>query len=889
MDYGIGKVFPPLVLVTCRLVRANGKGGIQEQYPLCGPMFQVAALRVGLAQVTFQFLENIDQRRRVWQAILYRKTEAIGLSRSVVGILPDDYYFGGVKGRMPEGRKDILPPGVAGIRLVFVAYKSGKFPEIRFLELGFQLGFPTGVYAHIHWKRAIFAAIKIGVYKAMDNIQTKTLQDLEFPAVLRQLADRCQTEHGKALCPNLAPIADKALLAELLGQTSEYLASFSTDNKFPNHGFDSINGELSLLKIENAILEISGFRRIAGLCGTVAAHKQFLKKFREYYPLLYTFSEGVARNKEIPELIHAVVDRFGEIKDDASKELKQLRKEIQQVKGRVNQSFTAALNTYQASDFLDEIRESVVENRRVLAVKAMYRKKVRGAVMGTSKTGSIVYIEPEASLAWSRELSNLEFEEREEIQRILRQLTAEISPYAPLLEAYQAYLTQIDLTAAKAKYAQEMNAVLPQINEKRELHLRDAYHPLLYLTNKRLREKTWPQTMSLSPDNRIIVISGPNAGGKSITLKTIGLLQLMLQSGLLIPVHEGSTLCLFDQILTDIGDNQSIENHLSTYSYRLKNMNRFLQRCDKNTLFLIDEFGTGSDPELGGALAEACLEVFYEREAFGVITTHYANLKLLADELPFMANANMQFDSRSLEPTYQLVMGQAGSSFTFEVAQQNGIPYSLINKAKKKIARGKVRFDATIARMQKERSKMAKTGSRLQEEEIKARDEAKKLEALNARIKAKLGDYQELYDHNQRMIYLGNKVNTAAEKYFDDKKKRPLVSELLRIVETENSKRKKQSDRSAKAGKEKKEQLATEVHQEVKRIRKQKKAIKKQQTPESKQQPRPVFEVGDRVRLTDGRAVGSIDSLEKNKAVVNYGQFTTNVSVDQLELVEKGR
>ncbi len=191
----------------------------------------------------------------------------------------------------------------------------------------------------------------------------------------------------------------------------------------------------------------------------------------------------------------------------------------------------------------------------------------------------------------------------------------------------------------------------------------------------------------------------------------------MLQSGLLVPVHERSSFCLFGQILTDIGDNQSIENHLSTYSYRLKNMNRFLAQCDRHTLFLIDEFGTGSDPELGGALAEACLEVFYERESFGVITTHYANLKLLANELPFMANANMLFDSGSLEPTYQLMLGQAGSSFTFEVAQKNGIPFNLINRAKKKIERGKLRFDATIAQMQKERRKMAQKGSRLQEEE----------------------------------------------------------------------------------------------------------------------------------------------------------------------------
>ncbi|TFG72313.1 MAG: DNA mismatch repair protein MutS, partial [Flavobacteriales bacterium] len=429
-------------------------------------------------------------------------------------------------------------------------------------------------------------------------------------------------------------------------------------------------------------------------------------------------------------------------------------------------------------------------------------------------------------------------------------------------------------------------AIMTEINDAHRLFLRDAFHPLLFWGNRLRNEDTFPQTIELHPENRIIVISGPNAGGKSITLKTIGLLQLMLQSGMLIPVHERSSVCLFDQILTDIGDNQSIENHLSTYSYRLKNMNHFLKKCDNNTLFLIDEFGTGSDPELGGALAEAFLEVFYDRGAYGVITTHYANLKALADELPHATNANMLFDGKSLEPTFQLVLGEAGSSFTFEVAQKNGIPYNLINKAKKKIARGKVRFDATIAKLQKERSKMAKTGSRLHEEELKAREEAARLEKLNAKIKTKLENYQELYDHDQRMIQLGNKVNTVADKYFRDKKKRILVSELLRIVETENSKRKKKTAQEYKIENVKKAQVTQEVQQEVNVIRQKKKIASKKEEAKVKNKPRPIFKPGDRVRLFDGKAVGSIDKLEKNKAVVNYGIFTTNVSVDQLELVE---
>ena len=721
----------------------------------------------------------------------------------------------------------------------------------------------------------------------MVKIPKKTLQDLEFPTVLQQVSSRCNTEMGKAKALELEPESDLETLHRILGQTSEYLASFTNENRIPNHGFDPIEKELQLLRIENTTLEVPGFRRIGNICTTIITHKKFFKKFKEYYPLLFGVSESIEANSEIPSEIDAVIDKFGEVKDNASDKLFAIRREMNQVKGKIGQSFASALNTYNGSDYLDDIRESVVENRRVLAVKAMYRKKIKGTTMGTSKTGSIVYIEPEATLRYSRELNNLEYDEKEEVQRILNTLTHRIRPYAPLLAAYQDFLAHIDITAAKAKYASDTNALLPKINTDKRLFLRDAYHPLLYLSNKRSKQKTYPQTIELEPENRIIVISGPNAGGKSITLKTIGLLQVMLQSGLLIPVHERSSVCMFNRILTDIGDNQSIENHLSTYSYRLKNMNRFLRKCDAETLFLIDEFGTGSDPELGGALAEAFLEVFYERGAYGIITTHYANLKALADELPHTTNANMLFDGKTLEPTFQLVLGEAGSSFTFEVAQKNGIPYSLINKAKKKIERGKVRFDATIAKLQKERSKMSQTSDRLQEEESKARKEAQRLEKLNAKIKDKLVNYQELYDHDQRMVLLGNKIDKAASKYFQNNKKRPLVSELLQIVETENSKRKKKSAAVAKAERIKQAEVAQEARSKVKDIREEKKIQRKKAVIKEKNQPLPVLKIGDRVRMKDGKAVGSIDTLEKKKAIVNYGQFTTHVGLEQLELVER--
>lgn len=716
------------------------------------------------------------------------------------------------------------------------------------------------------------------------KILKKNLEDLEFPSVLRQVADYCHTPMGKEAVMKITPMASQEPIELSLRETVEYQSSFENENTIPPHEFDAVNGELQFLNIDNTTLTLEGFKRIVLLVNRVLALQKFFKKYKTYYPLLFEGVNQLNLHPEIPEEVNQVIDRFGEVKNNASQDLSRIRQEILAVRGKINKSFANALNSYASSEYLDDIRESVMDNRRVLAVKAMYRKKVKGRVLGASKTGSIVFMVPDSVSQLNTQLHNLEFEETEEIKRILRKLTEVIRPFSTDLSKYQDYLTAFDVTFAKARYSAAINGMMPGINTDRELNLIEAYHPLLLRTNQLKGLKTYPQTIALHPKNRIVVISGPNAGGKSITLKTVGLLQLMIHSGIPIPVHERSSVCLFQQLLTDIGDNQSIENHLSTYSYRLKNMKGFLQKGDENTLFLIDEFGTGSDPELGGALAEAMLEEFYQKGAYGLITTHYTNLKVLADELPHATNANMLFDSTTLEPTYQLESGQPGSSFTFEVAAKMGIPYRIINKAKKKIARGKVRFDATIAKMQKERNRMAKTGTRLQEEEIKARDEAQKLEKLNAKIKAKLENYQELYDHDQRMIQLGRKLDEAAQRYFQSGKRRPLISELLHLVETENSKRKKSSAKQQQVNKAKKEAVTEEVKREVKALKAgNAKRAKKKPTPPK---PMPELKVGDRVRMTDGRAVGSIDSLEKNKAIVNYGQFTTNVSIDKLELVE---
>ena len=720
----------------------------------------------------------------------------------------------------------------------------------------------------------------------MISITDKTLQDLEFNTVLQTISERCNTEIGKQKALEIIPFKDKEVLMNALLQTSEYLSSFSNNNAIPNHGFDNLTNDLKFLAIEDSFLEVSCFRKIATLSETVNVLLLFFKKFHDYYPKLNEKALQVEYTKYIIQKIDEIVDKYGEIKDNASPELINIRRDMNLVRGKVNQSFGQALSQYNGLGYLDEIKESIVDNRRVLAVMAMYRRKVKGSILGSSKTGSIAYIEPEATLRYSRELSNLEYEEREEITRILKKLSNDIRPFLELLRQYQDFLSDIDVVAAKAKYARKINAVLPTITTEKQLYFREAFHPILYLNNLEKKEITFPQTIELNPESRIIVISGPNAGGKTISLKTVGLLQLMLQCGILIPVHERSKTFLFDRILTDIGDNQSIENHLSTYSYRLKNMNYFLKKCNSKTLFLIDEFGTGSDPELGGALAEIFLEEFYHREAFGIITTHYSNLKILANELPFASNANMLFDEKSLEPMYKLILGQAGSSFTFEVAQKNGIPFGLINRAKKKIEGGKVRFDKTIATLQKERSKLEKTSLNLKEEETRAREEGKKMETINTKIQEKLERYQELYDANQRLIYIGQKVDDISEKYFNNKDKKILIGEFLKMVEIENSKRKKATVKEKVAKEIIKKIVIQEVEAKVEEIRVAKKEKKIKAQKQESERPKVVLKVGDRVRMIDGKSVGTIDKIEKNKAIVNYGVFTSKVSLEELEYVQ---
>lgn len=731
------------------------------------------------------------------------------------------------------------------------------------------------------------------------NISEKTLQDLEFKTVLQHVKEHCISGLGKENVVEILPFTSRKQLFIELHLVNEYVSSFESENRIPNHGFDNIIESVKRLKIENSFIETDAFLKIAATSLTVNEHIKFFKKFKVQFPTFYELTQKIEFTKYVDDEIKKIIDISGEVKNNASSTLKQIRRDINNVRGKIGASFSSALSKAIAAGYLDDIKETIVDNQRVLAVAAMHRRKIAGSLLGSSKSGNIVYIAPQATLSYSREYQNLVYEEKQEVIKILRALAATIRPFTELLEDYVNYLVRTDTVGAKAKYAREIHAILPKITKEKRVFFKDAVHPILWRKNNQQNIKTVAQTLELNKEQQIIVISGPNAGGKSITLKTIGLLQLMLQSGLLIPVAERSQTYIFDTILTDIGDNQSIENQLSTYSYRLKNMRYFLRKCNENTLFLIDEFGTGSDPELGGALAEIFLEEFYNKHAYGVITTHYSNLKVLANELESVTNANMQFDERSLEPLYKLFIGQAGSSFTFEVAQKNGIPFSLINKAKKRVETEKVRLDKTISKLQKERSRLQKNSDNLEKQKTKGKEHLDSLQEKEAKIQAKLAGFQELYDNNQKMLSLGRKLNELLNKYFQTNNKKELNTNFNKWVADEKVKHAKKTPvkPKTKSQKQKAKIVEKQMQQVIKKVEKEvlekvvevRKEKKKEAVKKAEQKAAYVFKLNDSVRIIDSNSVGTIDKIDKKNVTINYGVFTTKTSVNKIELVEKAK
>ena len=713
------------------------------------------------------------------------------------------------------------------------------------------------------------------------QIRQEDLQELQFPDLLAEIAPLAYHPKTAERILALMPV-ERSVAEPKLKKTAEYLTSIESHTAIPFSEYEDIEQELAVLHIENYRLDAKSFQHIKLLTAQIGRLKKFFGQFAETFPTLNAEASQMDFRKEIIDRIDQVLNRFGEVKNDASPALQAIRTEIQHASKAIDSNFNRALAANQ--DFLEDIRESVIDDQRVLAVKSGFKKRVPGRTLGISKTGSITFIQPENVVTHYFRLRDAREEEKKEVDHILRQLTADIAVFAPQLEAYQQYIFALDETMAKARFAEMVNGILPKINNHKTLRLREAYHPLLWLQNRAENKKIYPQTLTFTEQNRIICISGPNAGGKSITLKTVGLLQLMLQSGILVPAHPKSEMFFFDRLMTDIGDNQSIENHLSTYSSRLKKMAGMIREADAQTLLLIDEFGTGSDPELGGALAESFLEFFYEKKSFAIITTHYTNIKLVVEHLPHATNAAMLFDENSLEPLYKLEIGQAGSSFTFEVAEKNKIPPFIIRKARKKVEKDVVNLDKTIVKLQQEKFEVEKLKSNLSEQRTNVEDKKDNLQKLNEQLEQKLFNFQRLYEEEHRKLQFGNKIEGFIEAYVKGRPRKDLVKDFVKILEQEKY-RKLGTDKDER---QRLQVIRRKITQQLKKSEVQEKiAETNEKLEERRKEERAVWlKVGQRVRIIGSASVGTISEVLKNgKVTVNYGAFKTQISSEELERI----
>ncbi len=704
----------------------------------------------------------------------------------------------------------------------------------------------------------------------MTFFDQQTLQDLEFTTIQEWLEELGIGPTAKARLRELTPTSHFDSLKLELDKLKEFHTIRVEGESFPGLDFEELHKELRLLPIKNAVLEQEGFVRISRASELVNAILYFFDKREKEYPTLTGLLGEVYYTKEITEAIEKVFDRRGNIKDDASPELFAIRQKINAVRNQVNRNFDKEMRKLLKEGILGDTKETFVNDRRVLTVVSTHKRKIKGSVVGSSKTGSLTYIEPQVNVDLNNELELLTDDERKEIFRILQVLTRDISHHFPLIQGYQQLLTELDFINAKAKLAIDLDADLPSISEEPHIELINAYHPILWKNNRASGKKTLPQNLIMDKFSRMLVISGPNAGGKSITLKTIGLCQLMLQSGLLVPVHPNSKMSFFQSILTDIGDNQSIENELSTYSYRLKRMKHFLDVSNRRTLLLLDEFGTGSDPDLGGALAEVFFEQLYNKKCFGVITTHYSNIKLKADRLKNAINGCMLFNTDTLEPLYKFSIGQPGSSFTFEVAQINGIPLELIEEAKTKIDEHKVNMDKLLSELQREKTYLEKLNhehieaQRLAEEARISYNEKKK------RFDEKLAQQQIAMERDNKYVNTGKKLKSFIDRYQTKTRKKdanqPLLEEIRKYLAVERGK-----IEQAKLS----EKLKAEVNS-----KKPKKV--KPGKPEVDVYQREKIAVGSTVKLIETKQSGTVEEISGLMVTVAFGFMRLKVEREKL-------
>lgn len=682
------------------------------------------------------------------------------------------------------------------------------------------------------------------------------LEKLEFDKVKQLLLDKCLSELGRDEINESEFITDIYILQKKLRQVFEMKTIFYNGLNFPSQNYLNLEKELKYLGIENYILEGKQFRRILNFLKTIETIFKFFEKNNEEYNTLAEVLEAIFLDKSIATEIDKVIDEEGGIRSNASAELVIIRRQINGKNQELHKVFNKLISSLKTKGILADSNESIRNNRRVLAVQASSKRSIGGIILDESESGKTTYIEPQETVLLNNELFELESRERREILKILKELTKKIAENKYILQDYSKVLAKLDTIRAKALLALEMEANMPILVKENLLEIKEAYHPILYLHNKKLNKKTIPLDVKLTQNKYIILISGPNAGGKSISLKTIGLLQLMLQFSLLIPCNENSKFRLFKNIFTDLGDNQSIEDELSTYSSRLNRMKYFMQNANRNTLYLIDEFGTGTDPRFGAAMSEAILKKLIKTEAFGIITTHYSNLKKIGEISPFIENAAMLFDEENFKSKYQLKLGKPGSSYTFVIAQKIGFKKDLIEEAKSLVDYSDLKFDELIEQVEKERNQLEKQNLHIKKENQKLKKLMSKFEYLSNDLE------------NQRSKLLEKQLELEHEKNLQAEKQ---AKDFLNKINKARSK----------------EKLANEI-QKISRQRKtvlveKKKIIRKTTEKANKEN----IKVGYYVSVKDSEKEGEVIEIRKNKALIDFGGMRMSIKIDELIIIKK--
>ena len=685
---------------------------------------------------------------------------------------------------------------------------------------------------------------------------------LEFDKIKNLLHDKCRSEYAKSKAADLRIHTRKDFIDRELKQSHEFKQLLQNGIYFPNDYILNLSRELKLLSIEGAVLngeQLVAFRKLA--LSIESIFRWFDAERRVAYPGLTLLLEGTYYEKAILQLINEVIDETGNVKDNASDELASIRMNLYRRRAELRRVFDRIISKLNKQGYLADIEESFMNGRRVVAVFSEQKRTVKGILHGESDSRKTAFVEPEETMELNNQIYELENAEGREVYRILKETTKKLSQYVSLLSHYHSIVGEYDFIYAKASFAIAVRGEYPVVHDKAHIHLVQAYHPLLLLYNQKTEKPTIPVSITLDDKARILVISGPNAGGKTVTMKTVGLLQMMVQSGLLVPVHPSSEFGIFKQLMIHIGDTQSIEFELSTYSSHLLSMKHFMETANGRTLFFIDELGSGSDPNLGGAFAEVILEELARKHAFGIVTTHYLNLKVMANKTPGITNGAMAFDEKSLMPLYKLIIGKPGSSYTFAIAERIGLDKRLIQRARSLVDEDHFKLDKLLNRTEQDLRKVE-----LQQKDLH------QLVKENERLKKEMEQVMDKERHRQQVEILKqqNRVTEERIAYLKDmeRKLRQMVIEW-----------KKEEDKN-KVIKQMAALLFKKNEQQV--------VSKKQKQLDSKyNEVGGDIKVGDKVKIKRNQQVGEVLELRGKRAVVKIGMLPMQFNIEDVVVVQE--